>query len=451
LTHAMMTSGPDKPIQAGQTFEREFVRFPDGQRFNYGQLTWEDSAQDGINWAVRVFAAQGLVTPTGTAGAAAAGVAGARLQGRTTTTTVFEPGAPALRGVDLRLDQFDLHDVKKISMEAPADLDKCMALGDAFWSSFERDSTVFKPEDKKLLEDLFNEELSDRRKEGDKFMPPDASHSYVTRLRELLKEEDIVRQRRRDFFFSEAFAMQNPGTLFPSSWRSATEASRGAQQLHDYEGRSQDILHRRKDYEKEAQLLEQIVKSATPVFDKKTEEGMTFRIYRIGSLEFRSTQELGMKEHVGAVFSLHSHSHAPRSGIARKSKAVMDAEKITKVTEYVERAVNGAAGAGDSTFYHRYYLVLETSTKSKILTELLWNGTVAWVENEDFEPRNSLAKVIRFADCSNGAGATIGALKAFKAETTADIAKNGISRALCKQYTMAASRKARNVSHDMAA
>merc|ERR1712183_277591 len=99
------------------------------------------------------------------------------------------------------------------------------------------------------------------------------------------------------------------------------------------------------------------------------------------------------------------------------------------VTEYVERAVNGAAGAGDSTFYHRYYAVLETSSKNKVLTEHLRNGQVAWVENEDFEPRNSLAKVIRCTDCSGGKGATVGDVKTLKAQIMVDLAKNDISRA----------------------
>merc|ERR1719183_1992147 len=95
--------------------------------------------------------------------AAAGGGAGALLQGRETSTTRFQPGAPTLRGVDLRLDEFDLHEVKKVSMEAPSDLDKCMALGDAFWVGLEQDAGTFKPEDRKILNELFNSELSDRR------------------------------------------------------------------------------------------------------------------------------------------------------------------------------------------------------------------------------------------------------------------------------------------------
>merc|ERR1712192_35485 len=310
-------------------------------------------------------------------GAAAGGGAGAILQGRETSTTRFQPGAPTLRGVDLRLDEFDLHEVKKVSMEAPADLDKCMALGDAFWAGLEQDAGTFKPEDRKILNELFNSELSDRRAEGDKFVPPDASCSYVSRLRELLKEEEFVRQRRKEHFLSEAFAMQNPGALFPSSWKASVEVSRGGRQIQVSEGHSQEMLHRRKDYEKEAQLLEQVVKSAAPIFDKKTEDGMRFRVYRIGSLEFRSTQEIEATEKIGAVFSIHS-PQTLRNGTIKKSRPVMNAEKITKVTEYVERAVNGAAGAGE-TFYHRYYAVLETSSKNKVLTEHLWNGQVAWV------------------------------------------------------------------------
>ena len=45
---------------------------------------------------------------------------------------------------------------------------------------------------------------------GDLFCPPDASHTYVTRLRVLVKEEDVVRQKRKDVFFNPDFVARLP-------------------------------------------------------------------------------------------------------------------------------------------------------------------------------------------------------------------------------------------------
>lgn len=340
-------------------------------------------------------------------------------------------GRPAMRGVDLRLDQFDLNEVKKVQMEAPAELEKCIALGDAFWSGLKQDA-VFKPEDKSLLKDVFCPALCDRQSEGEKFVPPDASFSYVARLRDLVKEEESVRRRRKEHFFSEGFMMGSPGWIFPSSWTPAFEIARGRTPVRVPEGRATESLFRRRDYEKEAALLEQVLKSAAPVFDKSTEEGMRFRIYRIGSLEFRSTQEPDEKEQIGAVFSIHTSLQGNRQGKFKKSQKLVDQERVTKVVEYVERAFSGAANAGNGTCYHRYYLVLETDKGTKVLTELLHNGRVEWVEDADFEVRNALAKVTRSMECRNGA--TVRELKAFRDNIVKEVARDGVSKAACKRY-----------------
>merc|ERR1711988_1463754 len=96
------------------------------------------------------------------------------------------------------------------------------------------------------------------------------------------------------------------------------------------DGRAQETLHRRRDYEKEAELLEEVLKTAAPVFDKSCEDGMRFRIYRIGSLEFRSTQEMFGKEKIGAVFSLHTPLWSSPQGKIRRPKMVNDKEVVTK-------------------------------------------------------------------------------------------------------------------------
>merc|ERR1719284_2124432 len=86
------------------------------------------------------------------------------------------------RGVDLNLDEFSLSeagayagDLQAAGADAP--------IGSAFWSSIDSvDEAVFKGEDSKLLQEIFNPKLSDRRDEGDLFMPPATCPAYVQRL-----------------------------------------------------------------------------------------------------------------------------------------------------------------------------------------------------------------------------------------------------------------------------
>lgn len=426
---------------AGMTAaERLWEKYqPSPDNLFYG-VNWSDSSEKGMNYTMEI------MKQTGVEGTATAG-AGGYVRGQGEQTTRFAGiGRPQMKGVDLRLDRFDLTEVKKVQMEAPAGLEKCLALGDAFWSGLKEDSAVFKADDKDLLKDIFCESLSDRRLDGDKFVPPDASHSYVSRLRGLIKEEGAVRRRRIEHFLSEGFVMGSPGSIFPSSWTPAFEIARGRTPVRLPEGRAQETLHRRRDYEKEAALVHEVLKSAPAVFDKSSEDGLRFRIYRIGSLEFRTTQELGGDEKIGVVFSIHTPLQDSKQGKIRKTKTIGDHERVTKVTEYVEKAFSGLVGAGESTFYHRYYLVLETEMENKVLTELLANGKVVWVDNEDFEVRNSLAKATYSVESNNGA--TVAEMKAFMRKATEDVAKEGISKASCKRYVKAASARACEGGHN---
>lgn len=50
-----------------------------------------------------------------------------------------------------------------------------------------------------------------------------------------------------------------------------------------------------------------------------------------------------------------------------------------------------------------YYTVLETKQGSIIVTEILENGEVSWVQNpNNLEDRNSLAKLLFQVDCKEG-------------------------------------------------
>merc|ERR1712154_218299 len=107
--------------------------------------------------------------------------------------------------------------------------------------------------------------------------------------------EETLQQQRQEMFLSTEFNMDDAGALFPASWTSAIKVGGPDERL---------LLQPRPDYRAESAMLEQVVQAGTPVFDKTTEDGVTFRTYRAGSLEVRTVQEINGKETIGAVFSV---------------------------------------------------------------------------------------------------------------------------------------------------
>lgn len=363
----------------------------------------------------------------------------ASLQASAVAPQLDVEGADKLQGVDLRLDSFDLSEAKRVSLEAQEgswgsearSLDECVAVGQAFWSGLKDDADLFKEDDRALLQRIFNEELSDRRMEGDLFTPPDATYDYVQKLRVLVKEEDMVRQSRMEHFCSKAFTMTNPGTLFPASWSSGFEAHRSGAAVRESAERPQASLHERPEYKGQAaELLLQVMRASAPVFDKMTEEGLHFRIYQMGTLEVRTTQMPGSEEEVGVVFSIRT----PTSKGGRKGECIDEQEKIVKATEYVEASMVGNCAVEKVAAQCRFYLVLETETGHKIVTERLNNGKATWEEDPEYaEDRNSLAKVTRIKQAS--AGLTVRDMKVYhKTITTKGSDHSSITQSVCKRY-----------------
>merc|ERR1719210_1784094 len=163
------------------------------------------------------------------------------------------------------------------------------------------------------------------------------------------------------------------------------------------------------------------LKSVIRGFDKTTEEGIRFRMYKIGSLDVRTTQEGNGEEIIGAVFSIRSSTSPSTS-----QKHIQDHDKIIKVTEHVEAAQHNAV-------YCHSYTVLKTIQGDVIVTEKLKDGTVTWEENpEDLEDRNSLAKCIRAWDCSRSkVNVTVGDMKSYK---KAHAIESGASHSKRKHY-----------------
>merc|ERR1712241_46208 len=141
----------------------------------------------------------------------------------------------------------------------------------------------------------------------------------------------------------------------------------------------------------QAHMLEDALESVVPEFDKATEDGSRFSIYRIGSLEVRTITEPDCEPVIGAVFSVH----APTEG----KQAISEQEVIVKATEYVERV--------DLEF--QLYTKLETNQNNILVVEELEGGTLRFEENpSNLEDRTSLAKVLRTAECS---GMTVAAAR----------------------------------------
>lgn len=328
----------------------------------------------------------------------------AGLAGLPRLPAVAAPGAPQLQGVDLRLDQFDLSEAKRVSLEAQAGswgsqakpLDKCVSVGRSFFGCLDDSLNLFNPEDQALLQKVFNPTLSDRRTECDLFVPPNASFSYVNMLRALVKKEDEVREHRKQAFFSQDFAVGNPGALFPHSWTPSVEITHGHEPIP--EGLPQSTLIRRPEYEAHQRFLLEHLDDLVPIFDRTTEEGLRFRIYSLGSLEVRSTQSLGCKEVIGAVFSMRRQTV---SAASLQVKAAGEQEMVLKAAEYVERIVGTLASPKDLNCH--YYLVLETEKGNTIVMERLGDGQLSCISNpEDLDDRNSLAKLARSETVSTG-------------------------------------------------
>jgi len=158
----------------------------------------------------------------------------------------------------------------------------------------------------------------------------------------------------------------------------------------------QGSLIPRPEYKRQSLFLLERLRDSAPVFDKTTEEGLRFRIYRLGSLEIRTTQALHQEEIIGSVFSIRNQ--APTT-VVSKLKTVDEQENVIKVMEYVERVFVPSADVNGLSC--RYYIVLETEHGNKILTERLDEGQLSWVRNpEDLEDRSSLAKLIRSETCT---------------------------------------------------
>lgn len=270
-----------------------------------------------------------------------------------------------VEGVDLNLDRFNLSVPQPIRDEES--YSRCWGgeafVGRAFWSSIEgRGYSNSMEEDNKFLRALFNPHLSDRRDEGELFVPPDPSPSNVRHLRDLLAEELKVSQARNDRFFCKTFALEDTSTLFRSAVAQCKLPSKPL-----YSPCEMAV----------ARGGEIPFSGVTPVVSATAEDGTIYRAYRAKGLEVRTSRPYDGEEVVGAVFQSRS------SIVDVDGCEALGDEEIVKATEYVEKG-------------RQYYVLLETEGGHLLVCQLGDDGAAHLAADpEDLEARNLLAKVLR--------------------------------------------------------
>merc|ERR1719265_2740204 len=112
------------------------------------------------------------------------------------------PGVLKPQGVDLDLGKFNLsvpvHKSGQVAVHESVEAG--LAISSAFLASLENGFTEFTHDHQGLLKEIFHPSLSDRRNEGQLFVPPDTRSEYLERLLDLIKKETKVRQRRKESF-----------------------------------------------------------------------------------------------------------------------------------------------------------------------------------------------------------------------------------------------------------
>ncbi|CAJ1399897.1 unnamed protein product [Effrenium voratum] len=292
------------------------------------------------------------------------------------------------QGVDLNLDKFDLSRVDRFERlpacsGKPGSLEAKVTLGRVFLEALRSGFGQLKQEHREMLQKIFSSPECDRTQEGQSFMPPDPNAEYTMRLQSLVNDEKLLFDRRKMYFFDKGFKAGDAGSEFPRSWTSRFQIEKdGRAPVSNKAG----LFKVDVDEAFSESLLSDVLPTAAPEFNQKTEDGSTFRIYKIGSLEVRTVQEQGKPEQVGVVFS----SRAPTWDLKSKKVELKDEEKLQQCQVYIE----AAEGEGARQPCH-YYMVFQASNKTLVVTEKLSTGQTTWAVNpQNLEDRNSLAKLL---------------------------------------------------------
>ncbi|CAJ1395203.1 unnamed protein product [Effrenium voratum] len=301
------------------------------------------------------------------------------------------------QGVDLNLDKFDLSKTDKFSgMPAcsgkPGSMEARVTLGRAFLRGLrQRSYEELKPEHQEILIKVFHSPQCDRTEEGDAFIPPDPNMEYTSKLRSMVHEEKSLLERRKLHFCDKGFIVGNAGQDFPRNWTSRFQIEKDGHSTKPGLTTNAGLNKVELEDAFAVKLVKEVLPNAAPDFQKSTEDGAVFRIYRIGSLEIRTTQEKFGPEKVGVVYS----GCTPTWNMASAAVDLPEREKLQEIKIFLEAAEE----ASDKQPYH-FYVVCHTVKKNIIVTERLANGSTTFVVNpKNLEDRNSLAKHMFKADC----------------------------------------------------
>eukprot|EP00435_Cladocopium_sp_Y103_P039216 s644_g10.t1 len=334
------------------------------------------------------------------------------------------------QGVDLNLDKFDLSKPDRFgSMPpcsgAPGSLETKVTLGRAFLQSLRaRKYDELKPEHQEVLLKVFQSPQCDRTQEGDAFIVPDPNMEYTSKLRSHIHEENSLLERRKLHFCDKAFKVGNAGHDFPRSWTSRFQIEKDGLAPKTEASNKTGLVKVEIDKAYSASLVKDVLPTAAPEFQEKTEDGTCFRIYKIGSLEIRTTQERFAEEQIGVVYS----SRAPTWNLAATSQEISEREKVVECKVFLEAAEGDVVGKQP----HHFYMVCSTANKNIIVTEKLANGSTTFLVNpKSLEDRNSLAKQLFKSDCVEQA-----TVKDVKTQQTNfnKIFEEGVSLSVRKQY-----------------
>lgn len=334
------------------------------------------------------------------------------------------------QGVDLNLDEFDLSKPDRFgSMPpcsgAPGSLETKVTLGRAFLQSLRaRKYDELKPEHQEVLLKVFQSPQCDRTQEGDAFIVPDPNMEYTSKLRSHIHEENSLLERRKLHFCDKAFKVGNAGHDFPRSWTSRFQIEKDGLAPKTEASNKTGLVKVEMDKAYSASLVRDVLPTAAPEFQEKTEDGTCFRIYKIGSLEIRTTQERFAEEQIGVVYS----SRAPTWNLAATSQELSEREKVVECKVFLEAAEGDVVGKQP----HHLYMVCITANKNVIVTEKLANGSTIFLVNpKSLEDRNSLAKQLFKSDCVEQA--TVKDVKTQQTNFNKTF-EEGVSLSVRKQY-----------------
>lgn len=334
------------------------------------------------------------------------------------------------QGVDLNLDKFDLSKPDRFGSippcsGAPGSLETKVTLGRAFLQSLRaRKYDELKPEHQEVLLKVFQSPQCDRTQEGDAFIVPDPNMEYTSKLRSHIHEENSLLERRKLHFCDKAFKVGNAGHDFPRSWTSRFQIEKDGLAPKTEASNKTGLVKVEMDKAYSASLVRDVLPTAAPEFQEKTEDGTCFCIYKIGSLEIRTTQERFAEEQIGVVYS----SRAPTWNLAATSQELSEREKVVECKVFLEAAEGDVVGKQP----HHLYMVCITANKNVIVTEKLANGSTFFLVNpKSLEDRNSLAKQLFKSDCVEQA--TVKDVKTQQTNFNKTF-EEGVSLSVRKQY-----------------